>query len=173
MKCPNCGKEIANDSVFCEYCGAKVETSMPSAPRLNWLKWVGVVCFAIGIVLALKCMLNTWWYEGEFDLDLSMFSAWSVYVLPVIATIAVGGYSAYKVFDKKTSFADKKALFKRLFIWSSIIYALLILVVYISSFMSDYQWDLEGVFYSLLNLCYKGYGVVYVGVICLYIWQAK
>ena len=24
MKCKNCGKEIANDSVFCEYCGAKV-----------------------------------------------------------------------------------------------------------------------------------------------------
>ena len=24
MKCSKCGKEIANDSVFCEYCGAKV-----------------------------------------------------------------------------------------------------------------------------------------------------
>ena len=28
MKCTNCGKEIANDSVFCEYCGAK--TNRPS-----------------------------------------------------------------------------------------------------------------------------------------------
>ena len=25
MKCPNCGKEIANDSVFCEFCGTKLE----------------------------------------------------------------------------------------------------------------------------------------------------
>ena len=25
MKCPNCGKEIANDSVFCEYCGTRVK----------------------------------------------------------------------------------------------------------------------------------------------------
>ena len=24
MRCPNCGKEIANDSQFCEYCGTKV-----------------------------------------------------------------------------------------------------------------------------------------------------
>ncbi len=24
MKCTNCGKEIDNDSVFCEFCGAKV-----------------------------------------------------------------------------------------------------------------------------------------------------
>lgn len=24
MKCPNCNKKIENDSVFCEYCGAKV-----------------------------------------------------------------------------------------------------------------------------------------------------
>ncbi len=25
MKCPTCGKEIANDSKFCEFCGAKIE----------------------------------------------------------------------------------------------------------------------------------------------------
>ncbi len=24
MKCPNCGREIAEDSVFCEYCGTKL-----------------------------------------------------------------------------------------------------------------------------------------------------
>ena len=24
MKCPNCGKEIANDSKFCEFCGEKI-----------------------------------------------------------------------------------------------------------------------------------------------------
>ena len=168
MKCPNCGKEIVNDSVFCEYCGTKVETSMPSAPRFNWLKWIGVVCLAIGIVIALKCMLNTWWYEGEFDLDLSMFSTWSIYVLPVIATIAVGGYSAYKVFDKKKSFADKKALFKRLFIWSSIIFAVLWSFMLIVDF--EFFDSLE---YYLDFFRYWGYGVVYIGVICLYIWQAK
>ena len=24
MKCPNCNREIENDSVFCEYCGVNV-----------------------------------------------------------------------------------------------------------------------------------------------------
>lgn len=28
MKCPNCGKEIANESVFCEYCGTKVSNKL-------------------------------------------------------------------------------------------------------------------------------------------------
>lgn len=27
MKCPNCGKEIANDSVYCEYCGVQVQNT--------------------------------------------------------------------------------------------------------------------------------------------------
>lgn len=26
MKCPNCNREIDNDSVYCTYCGACVET---------------------------------------------------------------------------------------------------------------------------------------------------
>ena len=26
MKCKNCGQEIAEDSVFCEYCGTKIDT---------------------------------------------------------------------------------------------------------------------------------------------------
>lgn len=25
MKCPNCGKEIASDSFFCEWCGIKIQ----------------------------------------------------------------------------------------------------------------------------------------------------
>lgn len=28
MKCPKCGKEIAYDSKFCEFCGAKIKNSI-------------------------------------------------------------------------------------------------------------------------------------------------
>lgn len=28
MKCPNCKKEIENDSVFCEWCGSKIQDAM-------------------------------------------------------------------------------------------------------------------------------------------------
>lgn len=31
MKCPRCGKEIANDSVFCEYCGERISRSEVSS----------------------------------------------------------------------------------------------------------------------------------------------
>jgi predicted nucleic acid-binding Zn ribbon protein len=167
MKCPNCGKEIANDSVFCEYCGTKVETSMPSATRLNWLKWLGLICIAVGIVLALRFMLYAGWFEGLFWY-LNSLSAWSENVLPVIATIAVGGYSAYKVFDKKMSFTDKKAMFKRLFIWSSIIFAALWSLMLIDNV--DFFDSLN---FFLAFFRYWGYGVVYIGVVCLNIWLAK
>jgi uncharacterized membrane protein YvbJ len=44
MKCPNCGKEIANDSLFCEFCGTKVTKEKANKKK----KW--------GVVLAL-CIL--------------------------------------------------------------------------------------------------------------------
>lgn len=31
MKCPNCGKEIANGSAYCEFCGAKIQVSNSSS----------------------------------------------------------------------------------------------------------------------------------------------
>ena len=33
MFCPNCGKEIGDDSVFCVYCGAKVTESETNQPK--------------------------------------------------------------------------------------------------------------------------------------------
>jgi hypothetical protein len=52
MKCPNCGKEIANDSVYCEYCGEKVV-------QLNSLKKnkLGKISlFVIGGIVALSLL---------------------------------------------------------------------------------------------------------------------
>lgn len=37
MKCPSCGKEIAEDSLFCEYCGTKLESvaSVPPEQKIH------------------------------------------------------------------------------------------------------------------------------------------
>ena len=53
MKCPNCGKEIANDSLFCEFCGTKVKKTTN-----KWLLWLigilAIVCIAVVTVLTPK-----------------------------------------------------------------------------------------------------------------------
>ena len=47
MKCPNCGKEIANDSLFCEFCGAKVKKAAK-----KWVPWVaGILAFIVSFVV--------------------------------------------------------------------------------------------------------------------------
>lgn len=51
MKCPKCGKEIANDSQFCEYCGAAITKQKNNITKIV----VGVIlgAFVIGGVLFL------------------------------------------------------------------------------------------------------------------------
>ena len=52
MKCPNCGKEISNDSLFCEYCGAKINFAVNNStdkPKVKWgLLILGIVMFGVG-----------------------------------------------------------------------------------------------------------------------------
>jgi hypothetical protein len=61
MKCPHCGKEIANDSVFCEYCGEKIKNLPSSQPvqfaptkksKFQMLAWiVGVGAVAVLLII--------------------------------------------------------------------------------------------------------------------------
>ncbi len=57
MKCTNCGKEIANDSVFCEFCGTKVQKQQSPAKKGNAALWVtlGIIGGLIiaGIIVAI------------------------------------------------------------------------------------------------------------------------
>ena len=39
MKCPNCGREIANDSVFCEYCGATLKENASNNEKQVNVRW--------------------------------------------------------------------------------------------------------------------------------------
>lgn len=51
MRCQNCGKEIAKDSLFCEYCGAQVKSSNNGEKKK--VKWwgviLGIICVFVGI----------------------------------------------------------------------------------------------------------------------------
>ena len=51
MKCPNCGKENANDSLFCEYCGTKIKIVVNSSTDKPKVKWVQLILGVIGVVV--------------------------------------------------------------------------------------------------------------------------
>lgn len=51
MRCPKCGKEIANDSVFCEYCGEKVVPVAAKKKVPLWLIIVGALIVVALIVI--------------------------------------------------------------------------------------------------------------------------
>ena len=45
MKCPKCSKEIANDSNFCEYCGAKVIVA--KAKKTRWILFTVILSLCV------------------------------------------------------------------------------------------------------------------------------
>ena len=52
MKCPNCGKEIANDSKFCEFCGAKIifasiGEKSPQKKKVVWITLILILCLLL------------------------------------------------------------------------------------------------------------------------------
>ena len=49
MKCSKCGKEIANDSNFCEYCGTKVHKII-SRKTVWWVLSVIIILSVIGFI---------------------------------------------------------------------------------------------------------------------------
>lgn len=49
MKCPKCGKEIANDSNFCDYCGVRLNTVL--APQKQIDKGNQSILFVLCILL--------------------------------------------------------------------------------------------------------------------------
>lgn len=46
MKCPKCGKDIANDSAFCEYCGEPIPENRKYAIRRTDLRWILLIAMA-------------------------------------------------------------------------------------------------------------------------------
>ena len=78
MKCPKCGKEIANDSNFCEYCGAKLNSSL----TLLWSQcslWQKVTITLLVLWFLYASVLAST-YSNEV-LYLSIFSLFSAGIL--------------------------------------------------------------------------------------------
>ena len=75
MKCPNCGKEIANDSKFCEYCGTKLVKKLPITKKklLPWLTG----CLVVGIIaLVIILIIQMASGAGYVDLGLPSGTKW-------------------------------------------------------------------------------------------------
>ena len=62
MKCPNCQKEIKDDSVFCEYCGTRINQSPVNNITINdkesklgcWVSVLSVLIPIVGFILYFK-----------------------------------------------------------------------------------------------------------------------
>ena len=100
MKCPKCGKEIAEGSKFCEFCGAKVKKATK-----KWVMWlVGGLVVAILAVAMILVMSK----DSEYvDLGLPSGTKWKSSV--------ESGFFNYK--EAKNKFGDQlpaKAQFNEL-----------------------------------------------------------
>ncbi len=61
MFCPKCGREIANDSAFCEYCGAKIGGKLDSRIHVRWLYFVSSLLVTWTSILLLTIYSDLYW----------------------------------------------------------------------------------------------------------------
>jgi predicted nucleic acid-binding Zn ribbon protein len=87
MKCPKCGKEIVNDSAFCEYCGTKIKEDNPTKTDntkrvdMRWALLLAMIIATIAMGIASEShKLIIWGYidhstEPTFIIPLCLFVA--------------------------------------------------------------------------------------------------
>lgn len=64
MNCQKCGKEIANNSVFCEYCGIQIEKiSSSNAECKVHVKWF------LYLAMLFTCILNPYIFEMTYTCE--------------------------------------------------------------------------------------------------------
>ena len=82
MRCVHCAREIDDDSVFCRFCGAAVQTAAQPAKRLTRLPEQGTVAGVCAGIAA------------YFDIDVTLVRlAWVI--LTIVPGAFVGGIVAY------------------------------------------------------------------------------
>ena len=66
MICPHCGKEIANDSKFCEFCGKKIKTKGNNKKKIIlWVAIASVISF-IALIIGLRFYYESDAYEKKY-----------------------------------------------------------------------------------------------------------
>jgi len=63
MKCPKCGAEVPNDSIFCPECGAKIESTSSLSYQgeessWSWLEWILFIVFIMATVFIVLAALD-------------------------------------------------------------------------------------------------------------------
>ena len=94
MYCKHCGKEISDDSVFCQYCGGQLqeqEKKKPNGSLLNRFQslskgWqITIMTYVVWFLLCLCLWLAGVWYDWFDDRDGWITEIIAVLLIPVIA----------------------------------------------------------------------------------------
>lgn len=98
MKCPNCGKEIANDSVSCEYCGERISEEMNVPPKASMTTFQKILigAFVAYCVFAMVMLVNS---ISEYDGDLFVLLLYTINIIG--ACMIIGGIWQKSILDKK------------------------------------------------------------------------
>lgn len=68
MKCPNCGKEIAEDSKFCEFCGKKIQSMGDNKKKT--ILWVSLaLTFFIILFIALVVGNRIYYNSDAYEIN--------------------------------------------------------------------------------------------------------
>lgn len=85
MKCSKCGEEIANDSVFCEYCGTKVKSQrIRLLSQCNTWQKVSIVLLLIWFLFAIVVCANTFSDFGIITLSSICCSLSTIIIISAI-----------------------------------------------------------------------------------------
>ena len=88
MKCPKCGNEIANDSLFCEYCGTQIIKDEVKRIDIRW-------CLLPAMLITSYAMLCPLEIYGR-----SLYFGWNslLFIIPILLFT----YTLYLAYKKKT-----------------------------------------------------------------------
>lgn len=134
MKCPKCGKDIANDSLFCEFCGEQVDTG---GNKIN--EYLIPIRWLLFVAMGLISSSNAFFYEYiDCRKDYWDWVTWSV--VPLLSFIVC--IPCFILTWKKKLSRIFTLLMFSLFVLNTTI------VVFIAELESHYETDYHWIIYK-------------------------